>query len=150
MTHNINEYKGEEILSDLTARLDPPNDYYPDCMCDLALTEYHLYVLEAEYGGTYTEHFILPISQILQFGTGKYQEVVNEPRGSIAPALETVIGMVLNLFITSRSGPRVRTSKSFSITYQDEQGIVRELEFKELQGSPAAITEVFEALKRKY
>ena len=147
MTHNIKEYKGEKILADLTARLDPPNDYYQDCMCDLALTKTHLYVLEAEYDGSYSEHFAFPISQILELGTGKYQEMVSGQGATYKPLLLNALGSIFGFFITSRQGQRVQTSKSFIITYQDGKGGTDRLYFKDLESTPATIKAVFETLK---
>lgn len=58
------EYRGYPVLSTGEARMVPPDDHYPDCLCLLMLTEQRFYVLEDNYDGSYTEHFSIPRKRI--------------------------------------------------------------------------------------
>lgn len=42
----MKEYKGEKVIAGLKARLMSPASRYPDSMCELILTERHLYIME--------------------------------------------------------------------------------------------------------
>ncbi|MCL2545116.1 MAG: hypothetical protein FWE77_04275 [Clostridia bacterium] len=81
-------YRDEPVLGTLAGRLVPPDNRYPDCRCELLLTELRLYVLEDNYDGTYTEHITLPIESVLRIdrwsqviSDSGIESVAVEPRG---------------------------------------------------------------------
>lgn len=45
----MDTYKTENVVSELTARIHPTDHNIPDCMCNLVLTERHLFVLEDNF-----------------------------------------------------------------------------------------------------
>ena len=64
----LKEYRGNRVLKQASARLVPWDDSKPDCICELLLTERNFYVLEDNYNGTYTEHYVFPVKEILFMG----------------------------------------------------------------------------------
>ncbi len=60
----IKEYRGNKVYKQASARLLPWDDSKPDCICELLLTERNFYVLEDNYNGTYTEHYVFPVKEI--------------------------------------------------------------------------------------
>ena len=64
----LKEYRGNRVLKQASARLVPWDASKPDCICELLLTERNFYVLEDNYNGTYTEHYVFPVKEILFMG----------------------------------------------------------------------------------
>ena len=60
----LDTYKGEKLLSCMSARIHPADKNIPDCKCILVLSERHLFVIEDNYDGTYTDHYNINIRQI--------------------------------------------------------------------------------------
>lgn len=56
--------KTDPIKALFDARLVPPDETYPDCVCTAVLTDRYFYILEKEIDG-YTEHFVLPLEAIV-------------------------------------------------------------------------------------
>ena len=149
MKQYLNEYKGETVLAGLTARLIPPTTDYPDCMCDLLLTQSHLYVLEDNYDDTYTEHFIFPVTQLQKFETETKKYTVNGQESAAQPILG-VIGMITGAFAYAGKKDRTMKDKIFSITYLDGKGGSDRLCFRDLENTSAAIKAAFEKVKAQY
>lgn len=53
-------YNGEKILNQASARLVPPDNTYPDCTCNILITEKSFYALENNFDDTY--NLLLKIS----------------------------------------------------------------------------------------
>ena len=84
----MNTYHDQNILGTLEGRLVPPDPRYPDCRCVLILTEAQLYVAEDLYDGAWTDHFAIPVPDVLRierwaqvFSKAGVETVTVEPRG---------------------------------------------------------------------
>ena len=55
----LDTYKSEKIEFCMSARIHPTDNSIPDCVCIIALSGQHLFVIEDNYDGTYTDHFII-------------------------------------------------------------------------------------------
>lgn len=146
MGQSINEYKGETVLTDLTARLMPPNDNYPDCRCELLLTKQHLYVLEDNFDGTYAEHFIFPIGQIQKLEEKRFEKTTAGRTGITASLLAL---LSLGGAIVSASGKKMTSDSLLTITYTDGMGGSKGLCFHELESRASVMESVFKQLKEK-
>jgi hypothetical protein len=60
----LDTYKGEKILICMSVRIHPADKNIPDCRCILALSERHLFIIEDNYDGTYTDHYYINVRQI--------------------------------------------------------------------------------------
>ncbi len=60
----MDTYKGEKLLISMSARIHPADKNIPDCKCILALSERHLFVIEDNYDGTYTDHYYINVRKI--------------------------------------------------------------------------------------
>lgn len=58
------EYRGQKVIATYQARMIPPNNSYPDCVCMIVLTQQHLYVLEDNFDGTCEIHFDFVVREI--------------------------------------------------------------------------------------
>ena len=144
MSQSIEEYKGEKVLTDLTARLMPPNDNYPDCMCELLLTKQHLYVLEDNFDGTYAEHFIFPISQIQRLEEKTFEKTTAGRTGITAFLLAL---LSFGGAIVSASRRNMSSDSLLTITYTDGMGGSKGLCFHELESRATVMESVFKQLK---
>lgn len=144
MGKSINEYKGETVLTNLTARLMPPNDNYPDCMCELLLTKQHLYVLEDNFDGTYAEHFIFPITQIQRLEEKRFDKTTAGRTGITAFLLAL---LSLGGAIVSAGRRNVTSDSLLTITYNDGMGVSKGLCFHELESGASVMESVFKQLK---
>ena len=144
MSQSIEEYKGEKVLTDLTARLMPPNDNYPDCMCELLLTKQHLYVLEDNFDGTFAEHFIFPVSQIQKLEEKTFEKTTAGRTGI------TVFLLALLSFggaLVSASRKNMSSDSLLTITYTDGMGGSKGLCFHELESRATVMESIFKQLK---
>ena len=76
------QYEGKEILSFITARLVPPYHNYPDAECSVIMTEDSFNVLEDNYDGTFTCHFMIPLKNTMsvkKYTTEIQRNSVNNP-----------------------------------------------------------------------
>lgn len=144
MGQSISEYKGETVLTDLTARLMPPNANYPDCMCELLLTNQHLFVLEDNFDGTYAEHFVFPIGQIQKLEEKTFGKTTAKRTGITAFLLAL---LSLGGAIASVGRNNMSSESLFTITYTDGMGGSKGLCFHELQSRASVMESVFNKLK---
>lgn len=147
----LKEYKGEEVITGMIARLVPPNNHYPDCMCMLLLTKYHLYVLEDNFDNTYTEHFAFPILQIQKMEIQKYKIWERVEESGLTMILSTALSIIMNTAaIPTMPRQRVVRNKLFMITYMNGQGGSDTLYFQDLQSSTADMEVEFKKLQAQY
>lgn len=144
MKEYLQEYRGENVIAGLTARLMPPNDNYADCMCDLLLTKYHLYVLEDNYDDTYTEHFVFTIRQLQKIGIEKYAGTASERENATQSLLSTALGMIMG--VVAMPSQR-KMNKFFVINYINENGDSDKLYFQDLENTPMVIKAAFQKVK---
>ena len=144
MSQSIEEYKGEKVLTDLTARLMPPNDNYPDCMCELLLTKQHLYVLEDNFDGTFAEHFIFPVSQIQKLEEKTFDKTTAGRTGITAFLLAL---LSFGGALVSASRKNMSSDSLLTITYTDGMGGSKGLCFHELESRATVMESIFKQLK---
>lgn len=144
MSQSIEEYKGEKVLTDLTARLMPPNDNYPDCMCELLLTKQHLYVLEDNFDGTFAEHFIFPVSQIQKLEEKTFEKTTAGRTGITAFLLAL---LSFGGALVSASRKNMSSDSLLTITYTDGMGGSKGLCFHELESRATVMESIFKQLK---
>lgn len=148
MSKRLKEYKGEKVLAGMTARLIPPNDNYPDCMCDLLLTKYRLYVLEDNFDGTYTEHFVFSIQRLQKMEIKKSGEEVSGWVRLAASLLLAIISLGGAVYVPI--GKKSAGSRLFMIAYINEKGDSDVLYFQDLESTPKVMENVFHKLKEQY
>lgn len=61
----MKSFNGEKLLYNIVGRLVPPDVTFPDCLCEIILTEKTLYVLEDDFNDEYTVHFEIPLDHII-------------------------------------------------------------------------------------
>lgn len=84
----MDTYLDEYVLAHLECRLVPPDIRYPDCRCVARLTESRLYISEDNFDGTYIDHIIIPILDVLcierlalVFSKAGEEQITIEPQG---------------------------------------------------------------------
>lgn len=147
---NTKDYKGQKIIAWALARLVPPNDGYPDCMCELVLTERSLYVLEDNYNNTYTEHFNIPVRRISNIRIlGGSMDASPITKGVIY-ALLTLLGFLIGIFVFIIGNTKNKLGSNYMrLDYNDEWGENKELYFRELDRSAKKIVDRFNKIKSK-
>lgn len=140
------EYKGEKILGKLTARLVPPNNQYPDCMCELLITEQHLYVLEDNFNDTYDMHFCFSLTQIESLDTVEIESKGSQKKqmSTIEYLLTAFLGAIGGMVITPRQNKKSADLIFFAVTYKNGMGDHEKLYFKELQMSSKNFKKTFQ------
>lgn len=147
MANLIGTYKNEKVTAQLTARLVPPNDLYPDCMCEVLMTARHLYVLEDNYDDTYQEHFVFTVGQIkgMETRVDSYQK---DSQGNDITAIQAAAASFLGSlagFTISLSPGKVKTKvKLLIITYVDGEGKEEKLFFRDLECSEKPLKRAYE------
>lgn len=125
----MKEYRGENIVDRLKARLLPPDAQYPDCLCDLILTERHLYVVESGNDRDVT-HFVLFIERIRDMET--QIRGVKYKRTAFG---EMFLNGTLSLFAGIMGKKPEDSGVRLIITYDDGMGRRNKLYFKDLQSN---------------
>lgn len=146
----INEYKGEKTVTQLTARLIPPNENYSDCRCELVLTKGHLFILEDNFDDTWTEHFVFPIEQIESIEAQKD----TQRSKSNNSATRNAIGSLTTLFVSPLFGNavfsrdrNVKHLKYLHVNYRNEIGNRDTIFFEDLESSAGPIEKAFAKVK---
>lgn len=124
---SISEYRGQNVIAQLEARLVPPNKNYPDCECILVLTNQHLYVLEDNFDGSYETHFEFVLREIdaidierVSYNLNLKGNAGNQTGSYIISAVLGLIGGVL--VMPDESQNRTMRSKYIVICYHTVQG----------------------------
>ena len=140
----INEYKGEKVISQLTARLIPPNDNYEDCRCELLLTQNHLYVLEDNFNGTWAEHFVFPLSQLT-----KIEQQVQTGNNANAAKKSSIVATLSYLFLGGAvvSGGGASRKQFLHVSFQNMNGKEDTIFFEDLESSAIPFEKAFIQLK---
>lgn len=133
-------------MDSLSARLVPPSGQYPDSMCELVLTERHLYVLEGGYDGRYEAYFTFYVERI-----GDLRTEIKALRHNWSALGELFISLILALFggTIYTSGETIEDDGvRFLITYNDGMGQCTKLYFKDLQSNANHFIKTFHELKK--
>ncbi len=137
----MNDYMKDNILISIKARIHPVDKTIPDCICTLALSERHLYVVEDNYDGTYTEHYDIDVRYIedIRISTPNMTEKEPEPGSAAALNKQTSEGLfILGRFFKSK-GPK----KYLEVIYKDDEFEIQHLFFDECDIKPQSFIEVF-------
>lgn len=127
-------YEDEIILKQITARLVPPNNTYPDCVCKVLMTEDFLYTLEDNFDGTYNCMFKIPFKQLLS--VKKYIAQENSDgsikNGGFGPSHLTIAIMALCgvIFIPGKRNQNAKSSEFLEIKYKNERDEICYLHFE--------------------
>lgn len=149
----MNLYHNEPVLGVCEGRLVPPDPRYPDCRCTLLLTELCLYVIEDNYDGTYTEHFVIPIEDVLcierwaqMFSSSGVESTSVEPRG-----LSRFFYRIVGPLAIARRGPqRARSAKEYvRVRYRNEDAREVFLHLSEAE-DPHAIARSLEKFRERW
>lgn len=136
----MKEYKGEKAIAGIKARLIPPASQYPDSMCELMLTERHLYIMD---NGTSEPIFTIFIERI--------RDMEAQLKG--APYKRSALGeMLINGTaalvegITSSGKKKEDDGIRLVITFDDGMGSRKKLYFKDLQSNPNRFIKTYHEL----
>jgi hypothetical protein len=149
----LDTYLDEHVLSYLDCRLVPPDNRYPDCRCALILTELRLYVSEDNFDGTYTDHFAIPILDVLRverwaqvFSSIGEESVTVEPRG-----WRRILYRLNGPIAIARRDPRsVRSAREYvRVLYRAEDGCETALYFSDA-GDPRLLSRELEKFKERW
>lgn len=127
---NAKEYRGQPIIAQLSARLEPPSDDYEDCECLLVMTDQHLYILEDNYDGNYTTHFEFVLREIDDIRISGEEKGLGKLRKVIVVLLKVISGSI----IVSGAGTGSMSDsawKRLEIHYHTAEGIRKWLYFTE-------------------
>lgn len=58
------EYKGAEVKAKLEGKICSYDKSVPDSICAIYLTDMNIFVSEDNYDGTFTDHYVFPISGV--------------------------------------------------------------------------------------
>lgn len=137
----MKEYKGEEVAARLEARFMPPDDRYSDCMCQLVLTERHLYIFENDISIPLFTIFIERIRgmETQLKGVTYKQSVLSE---MFMNGTHKLFAGITNSKEKEDSGIR------FVITYDDGMGKRLKLYFKDLKSNANHFVKVYHEIMR--
>ena len=125
-------FKGRKILSQITARLVPPDHTYPDAVCILVMTESHFYVMEDNYDGTYTYHFELPLSKIIS--VNKYDSerpAVDKEDGYTPSQMTTAVMALAGVVVIPRRGKGEAKKQYLKVLYTNTDDELRAVFFEQ-------------------
>ncbi len=149
----MSEYKGEQVLAQNSARLLPFGDKYPDCQCELILTPGHLYAVEDNFDGTWTEQIVFPISQVVSIEKKKEETTALDARdarrsGGIFTAMVMAMGIMSGGVAYYKEGPaKKEKAKYIEVRYQVGDGRTDVVHFGELEGNVSGFIEAFQSIK---
>ncbi len=146
------EYRGQKIIAELSAKLVPPNNHYPDCICMLVLTSQHLYVLEDNFDGTYETHFAFVLREIDSIEIETWEQASGlKGSGEIMPTFAIILIYWCSIMFSLPSGKssRVVKQKYITIKYHTEQGKKEKIYFHIPDGAKTFI-KMFEKTKAAY
>lgn len=152
MRGRLKEYKGEKIITQLSAKLLPPSNQYPDCICLLVLTDRHLYVLEDNFDGTYEIHFEFVLRKIdgIEIETWEKISTGKDSRENL-PVFATILVYWCSIMFSlpSKKTNTKLKEKYVVIKYRTEQGEKEKIYFYMPDGVKSFI-KVFEKTKAAY
>lgn len=145
---NAKEYRGQKIIAQLSARLEPPSDEYADCECMLVLTDHHLYILEDSYDGDYIAHFEFVPGEIDDIHIAGEVKGIGKFRKIIVALLKVVSG---NALLPSGKADSVSEStwKRLEIHYHTAEGAHSRLYFTEYDIRARKFIKAFDKLTER-
>lgn len=152
---NMKEYKGEKVIESLTLRMIPPNPGYPDCLCELLMTNQHLHVVEDNFNGTYQNHFTFTLAEIKEIGMAEVEKYDSscgsgEQMGLKNFVVSSVFVALAGLVLIPGKGSVGTDNTYFVITYMNEKGGIDKIFFDELQSSAKPIVKAFKKAKTDF
>lgn len=144
-------YKGRKILKHWALRPMDPEKIIPDCICYFTFTDdYHLYLLEDDYNGEYTEHLSIPIEQILDIDQEEFNSSDEEKETSNSNAATNIVTTFLAAFggvLVVPGNKKKRTKKYLRLCYVDEFNDKKLFYFDDCQNDLKSIVKFFRAYK---
>lgn len=118
-------YNDEPLLAAAAGRMIPSDNRYPECECQLVLTEENLHVLEDHLDGTFTPHFVIPLPALLTLGN--YAQEVGRAGAQAASegdAVHAVAAMVAGALTgmyaySGRKGAGARATNHLRVSYRE-------------------------------
>ena len=154
----MDTYKSENIIFSFNARINPTDKNVPDCMCILALSSSHLFVIEDNYDGTYFDHYILDINMIDKIDIYVTENSLEGPdymmdSYSDDDAYKSVFYRLLKWLVTPRGlkkgpVPKIRT-QYIEVIYHDDNFELHHLYFDEYDILPDDLIRKFEEIKNR-
>ncbi len=140
-------HNNEKVLDNMSARINPIDNNIPDCICMLVLTEDHLYVIEDNYDGSYTEHYVIDVSLIDDVRLSVPEK--NENDSAPGSATDLRKGREASIFRLKAPG-RLRgisiPKKYLEIIYNDDNGEKQHLYFDECDGQENKFINTFKKI----
>ena len=125
-------YKGETVRSSMSARIHPTDATIPDCICILLLTDSHLFIIEDNFDGSYTDHYVIKTGLIEDIRLSVPETNGDTPAAGSAADMRK--GWNARIFRQRASG-RLRSSaapkKYLEVIYIDEDRVRQHLFFDE-------------------
>lgn len=59
------EYRGEKVIAKVIGKICSYEEDIPDCVCNIYLTDLHIFVSEDNYDGTFTDHYVYHLSNVI-------------------------------------------------------------------------------------
>ena len=141
-------YKGENIKISLLARIHPTDRNIPDCKCILALSERHLFVIEDNYDGTYTDHYVIDVNYIDDIIMSEFDKDEKKPEpGSAADQRERADTELLRKHPLRRLYVNNGPKKYLEVIYNDDNFLKQHLYFDECDNLPKGFIKAFKTLK---
>ncbi len=146
----MDTYKGEEILSSMSARIHPADKIVPDCKCDLLLSESHLFVIEDNYDGTYTDHYVIDVKYIDDILVSDPNKTQKDPAPGSAADLRKQATEDLNRRSPWRRFYKNNSKNEFlEVIYNDDSFVRQHLFFDECDKQPAGFINEFKKITGK-
>ena len=153
----MDTYKSENIIMSFNARINPTDKNVPDCMCILALSSNHLFVIEDNFDGTFFDHYIIDINMIDKIDVYEDEKFI-DGHGYMGGAFDydnTYKGGLVFNILKELVRPRGRGDSHrakirtlyIDVTYYDDHYSLRHLYFDEYDILPKDLIKKFEELK---
>ena len=156
----MENYRSEEVIASLNARIHPTDKRVPECRCYIRLTSDHVFVSEDNYDGTYEDHYILDVAQVDEI---KISEPYSTSIGYISASLDKNagrksdrgLGRLAEMLSGGKKGhgalhpDKEAASKKFlEIIYRENSEKTEHLYFDECSDAPSVFVNAFAGLKR--
>ena len=138
-------------MSSISARIHPTDKNLPDCMCILVLTERHLFIIEDNYDGTFTDHYVIGIKYIEDIIESAPDVNMEKPApGSAADLSKGVDADIYRQKALGRLHRYKRSKKYLEIIYKDIYFERQHLFFDECDKPPKVFINAFQKYRSKH
>ncbi len=142
-------YQGETVIQHIRARSMEKDCL--DCVCDVLLTDAHVIVAEDNFDGTWTEHYVLPMRDMVSIGLRGVEAQGKkgaQTSGRVADALGAALGGLFGARErqTTPVGSQKGGGNYLCIAYRDGEAL-RQLYFYEWSGNIRKMSKALEQVK---